>query len=562
MVTRFERIYKEIKKDIEYIVEEYYPDNVSSAFGHFILKMKFGLSDDEAYECITDGYDDNGIDAIYVENNKTVNFFQFKFPKDEKGISNGIREEEVLKLITGFQTFVAPKEEFLKLTWNDLLLEKREEYEKLDIYEYKLWIIRFSNQPINEKIINKMDAILNRYIQNTGNIVEKCLWKADNCVTLYENNIKSIWPDFKLRYKKTLSPFSDEKSIINSSFVSLLDIYNTFCDIQDKIYEGNVRYLNPNSKINEGIKDTILENYQNFHLLNNGITIVCKMCNDNTAQTYLDIKNGTIINGAQTVGTIINTLKEISKEEREIFSNSFVFVKIISCIEDEQIINDMVYTLNTQNQMRSSYTISNDTIVKKVQEKINRETEFFLEIKNNEFYFEKEKNSEFNKLAKNKIDIETFIQVYVSFYNIENLAYVAKNNKSSLFETNNIQKIINELDFEKSMKAYKIYIKLMDIIKEYRAYRKNNEKDDILKKLNISENEIEEYKFLNTGNIIVIYAIGLAYIQKSVKPEDNIINIINYIKEYFKNKVNISNATKLKESFDDIKELMKSFEIK
>ncbi len=562
MVTRFERIYKEIKKDIEYIVEEYYPDNVSSAFGHFILKMKFGLSDDEAYECITDGYDDNGIDAIYVENNKTVNFFQFKFPKDEKGISNGIREEEVLKLITGFQTFVAPKEEFFKLTWNDLLLEKREEYEKLDIYEYKLWIIRFSNQPINEKIINKMDAILNRYIQNTGNIVEKCLWKADNCVTLYENNIKSIWPDFKLRYKKTLSPFSDEKSIINSSFVSLLDIYNTFCDIQDKIYEGNVRYLNPNSKINEGIKDTILENYQNFHLLNNGITIVCKMCNDNTAQTYLDIKNGTIINGAQTVGTIINTLKEISKEEREIFSNSFVFVKIISCIEDEQIINDMVYTLNTQNQMRSSYTISNDTIVKKVQEKINRETEFFLEIKNNEFYFEKEKNSEFNKLAKNKIDIETFIQVYVSFYNIENLAYVAKNNKSSLFETNNIQKIINELDFEKSMKAYKIYIKLMDIIKEYRAYRKNNEKDDILKRLNISENEIEEYKFLNTGNIIVIYAIGLAYIQKSVKPEDNIINIINYIKEYFKNKVNISNATKIKESFDDIKELMKSFEIK
>ena len=552
MVTRFERIYKEIKKDIEYIVEEYYPDNVSSAFGHFILKMKFGLSDDEAYECITDGYDDNGIDAIYVENNKTVNFFQFKFPKDEKGISNGIREEEVLKLITGFQTFVAPKEEFFKLTWNDLLLEKREEYEKLDIYEYKLWIIRFSNQPINEKIINKMDAILNRYIQNTGNIVEKCLWKADNCVTLYENNIKSIWPDFKLRYKKTLSPFSDEKSIINSSFVSLLDIYNTFCDIQDKIYEGNVRYLNPNSKINEGIKDTILENYQNFHLLNNGITIVCKMCNDNTAQTYLDIKNGTIINGAQTVGTIINTLKEISKEEREIFSNSFVFVKIISCIEDEQIINDMVYTLNTQNQMRSSYTISNDTIVKKVQEKINRETEFFLEIKNNEFYFEKEKNSEFNKLAKNKIDIETFIQVYVSFYNIENLAYVAKNNKSSLFETNNIQKIINELDFEKSMKAYKIYIKLMDIIKEYRAYRKNNEKDDILKRLNISENEIEEYKFLNTGNIIVIYAIGLAYIQKSVKPEDNIINIINYIKEYFKNKVNISNATKIKESFDDI----------
>ena len=41
----------------------------------------------------------------------------------------------------------------------------------------------------------------------------------------------------------------------------------------------------------------------------------------------------------------------------------------------------MVYTLNTQNQMKSSYIISNDAIVKNVQDRINNETEFFLEVK-------------------------------------------------------------------------------------------------------------------------------------------------------------------------------------
>ncbi len=559
MATRFERIYEDLKQDLQYIVEEYYQGNLSSAFGHFFLKMKFGLSNDEAYECMTDGFNDNGIDAIYTENNKTVHFFQFKFPEEISGISKGIKEDEVLKLTNGFENFVAPKDEFSKLTWNDLLLEKREEYEKNDIYDYKLWIVRFSNQKVNEKIINKMENFLCKYSQRTGNTIENNFLGADSCVTLYENNIKNIWPDFKLKYKKTLSPFSDEKSIINSAFVPLIDIYDTFYPIRDKIYEGNVRYLNPNSKINDGIKNTILFNYQNFHLLNNGITIICKACNDNTAQGYLDIKNGTIINGAQTVGTIINTLHNMEVEKRKDYSDSFVFVRIVSLNGDEQITNDMVYTLNTQNQMKSSYIISNDAIVKNVQDRINNETEFFLEVKNNEFNFEKERNKEFNKLAKNSIDIETFIQVYVAFYNIANLANLAKNNKANLFESSNVQKIINELDYEKSVKAYRIYLKLMDIIKDYRAYRKNQDKTDILEILDIKPEEISDFKFLNTGNIIIMYALGLAYLNKGIDPSSNIINIIKYLKSFFKGENNISNATKIKESFDAVKELMENY---
>lgn len=559
MATRFERIYEDLKQDLQYIVEEYYQGNLSSAFGHFFLKMKFGLSNDEAYECMTDGFNDNGIDAIYTENNKTVHFFQFKFPEEISGISKGIKEDEVLKLTNGFENFVAPKDEFSKLTWNDLLLEKREEYEKNDIYDYKLWIVRFSNQKVNEKIINKMENFLCKYSQRTWNTIENIFLGADSCVTLYENNIKNIWPDFKLKYKKTLSPFSDEKSIINSAFVPLIDIYGTFYPIRDKIYEGNVRYLNPNSKINDGIKNTILNNYQNFHLLNNGITIICKACNDNTAQGYLDIKNGTIINGAQTVGTIINTLHNMEFEKRKEYSDSFVFVRIVSLNGDEQITNDMVYTLNTQNQMKSSYIISNDAIVKNVQDRINNETEFFLEVKNNEFNFEKERNKEFNKLAKNSIDIETFIQVYVAFYNIANLANLAKNNKANLFESSNVQKIINELDYEKSVKAYRIYLKLMDIIKDYRAYRKNQDKTDILEILDIKPEEISDFKFLNTGNIIIMYALGLAYLNKGIDPSGNIINIIKYLKSFFKGENNISNATKIKESFDAVKELMENY---
>jgi len=553
MATRYERIYNDLREDLKEIKDVYYPDNISSAFGHFVLKMKFGLTDEEAYDCLTDGSNDNGIDAVYIENEKIVHFFQFKFPDTEKGINNGITENEILKLESGFKLFTSNEQEFKTLKWNDLLIEKRKEYLNYDIYDYVLWVVRFSNQDISFQINNKMNTLLKKYKQQTGNNVVCNYMLADECVNLYENNIKNIWPNFKLRYKKTLSPFCDERSDVNSAFISLKSIYETFNTIQDKIYEGNVRYLNPNSKINEGIKETILKNHLNFHLLNNGITIVCDTCNDNTAQSYLDIMSGTIINGAQTVGTIINTLNDISEDELNKYEDSFVFAKIISLKKDCDIVNEMVYTLNTQNQMKSSYNISNDLIVKNVQEKINKGTEFFLEIKNNEFNFEKENNPKFAKLSRNKINIETFIQIYTAFYNIKDLASLAKNNKSHLFLPENVEDIVNELKFEEGMFAYKVYLNLMNIIKEYRAYIKNETKKDIFNVLNINEEEISDYKFLNTGNIIIIFALGIVYSEFELNPNEQMVNMIHFLKNIFKDEVNIPNVTKLKESFDRVK---------
>ena len=52
--------------------------------------------------------------------------------------------------------------------------------------------------------------------------------------------------------------------------------------------------------------------------------------------------------------------------------------------------------------MKNSYTIANDIIVKNLQDKINKETDYFLEIKNNEFNYCKNHSKRFNKLSKNK----------------------------------------------------------------------------------------------------------------------------------------------------------------
>lgn len=561
MATKLEKIYNDMHSELEECQVNFQYDNISKAFGHYMLKLIFGINDEEAYDCNTDGFDDNGIDSIYFEGNKTVHFFQFKYPSSTKTISKGVTDDEILKLCNGVELFTGPDDAYNSVSWNSILKDKREELLENDVYDYKLWIIRYSNQDISQSAIGKLKQFATKYHRETGNKIEYEFILATECVKLYENTTKSIWPDFKLSYNKTLSPFSDERASISSAYVSLKSIYDSFNDIQDIVFEGNVRYLNSNSKINDGIKNTIINEKNNFHLLNNGVTIVCEECRDNNAKSYFDIKSGSIINGAQTVGTIINTLDEMSEDARLNYDKSFVFVKIISFSKDSSLINEMVYTLNTQNQMKNSYTIANDISIKKLQSKINSETDYFLEVKNNEYNYLKNHDKSFNKLSKNKIDIETFIQAYTTFYNIDGMGALSKNNKASLFTVDNSQKIINEIECESSLLSYEVYLKLMDIIKEYRAYRKNSGKREILNILDIDEKEIEDYRFLNTGNFVILFAVGLIYSKKEADPFKNLVPVIKLLKPIFKKKKNISNATKIKETFDKVEKYIKKFEV-
>ncbi len=382
---------------------------------------------------------------------------------------------------------------------------------------------------------------------------------ASKIALLYENNIRDKWCDFKLKYKKSLNPFSDNISKVYSGYVSLFDVYTTFNPIKDKVFEGNVRYLNPNSKINEGIRATLsTEERQFFHLLNNGVTIFCKQCNDNTTNDFFDIKNGSIINGAQTVGTIINYLNGLTVEEQNTYKDQFLFLRIVQVDEYKEIMDRMVYTLNTQNEMKSSYSVSNEVPLKMLQKKFNEETKYFLELKNNEFNFYKENNPNTKKMLKDKIDIETLVQVVTAYYDIEKLANIAKNNKGSLFEKNNIKTIIEKMSFENSRDIYEKYLNLMNIIKSYRSYRKNPENTNILNILSIQENEIEDYRFLNTGNFLILFGLGVYENKNGQASIDIMIKLIKLTKEIFKSVENFSVATRSRTKFDELKNIIEA----
>ena len=572
MATKYEKIYKQIKTEITRIREEYKYSNDSSAFGHFMVKAILDLTDEEANEAITDGFNDNGIDAIYIDtrNQKTkIHFFQFKFPASADKIDGALKQDELLKLINGYEHFIGNNEKFNSIIWNDLLKEKREEFTEIEDSDNNiLYIVRFTTNTTSGDNVDVFNSKIKSLHNQTGNIIEgKCLF-AGEITSIYEKTRLNGWPDFKIKFKKDLSLFEDNNAKVCSYYVSLYSIYEALENLETDVFAGNVRYFDECSKVNNGIIETLSgDNCSRFHLLNNGITIVCSDVITKSSTDEINITRGSIVNGAQTVGCIMKKIKEDISSSENIssplvnkYKESFVFLRVIKIENKQELIDELVYTLNTQNQMKSSYSISNDLMVKAIQTEVNKNTKYFLQLKNNEYNYQKSNNSSFNKLVKDIIDIELAFQTFVAYENINDLAYLSKNNKALLFDDENRIKIVNELNKEELILSYELYLSIMSIIRSYRAYRKDNTKNEILSILNINDSDIDNFKYLNTGNYLILYALGLYCRKFNLAPEHQIVNIIKIICPLFSNAPNISNLTKSKEMFDKVKNMIDTFQ--
>ena len=97
---------------------------------------------------------------------------------------------------------------------------------------------------------------------------------------------------------------------------SLIKMYQSF---GFKLFDKNVRYsLGGKNKINDGMQKTIKGDPKAFYYFNNGITITCTTSKARKDDTELNIVNPSVINGAQTVNTIVNTLKIDNRNQDDI----------------------------------------------------------------------------------------------------------------------------------------------------------------------------------------------------------------------------------------------------
>ena len=336
--------------------EEIQKNYLSRALSAYGLTIIAGASIEDAGNSITDGYDDNGIDAVYFDKQaRNLWLVQSKFIESGTGgIDNGDIEKfakGVKKLIDGdFSRF------------NDKVKLKQDEIlEALDDASVKIQILfaytgkqlsSHNNDSINDLLTEQNDT--EEILFFTDFNIDKAYKGLETGVghtPINEDILISNWGHIEEPYKSYYG------QITGTDLGILWSKYGR------RLFTENIRNFLGNSSVNDEILKTVKTEPENFIYFNNGITILCdsikkKPIGGSDKAIGAFTCNGlNVVNGAQTLGSI-GSLNESNPTELDKVK---VLVKFISLEESPEGFGQRItIATNTQNKVEKKDFVSLD----------------------------------------------------------------------------------------------------------------------------------------------------------------------------------------------------------
>lgn len=294
----------------------------------------------------------------------------------------------------------------------------------------------YSGSEDNERIITITD--LETLRNNETNKVKEEILITDNI----ENNVA----------------YGDKDSgqyalICNINGAKLAELNNKYFSTEigrNILFGMNLResLVNKKSKTYSAMENTINTNPENFWYYNNGITIIAEdaeiIGSDNNSQ--INLKNFSIINGAQTTSSLGKYLKD-AKKNNEFdkivkLEKVFVLTRILK-ISTNEMQNDIAIFNNTQNAITSRDMVSNRPEQQQLEKWLKDETypQIYVEIKRGRTAPETFRNYCKHRKTTNEILAQL---AYASFLNEP---FISKDKKSALFNNDFAQDdyVINKI---------------------------------------------------------------------------------------------------------------------
>ena len=112
----------------------------------------------------------------------------------------------------------------------------------------------------------------------------------------------------------------------------------------NRLFAKNIRYYKGSTEVNQGIKDVLKNEPDNFFYYNNGIKLLCKKItrkalHGTTREMGLFVLEGvSLVNGAQTTGTI----GTIFAESPEILTSANVLIQMIEVLKLSKHMNSPI----------------------------------------------------------------------------------------------------------------------------------------------------------------------------------------------------------------------------
>lgn len=419
------------------------------ALAGIALMIKSRLTVEETASCITDGYHDLGIDAIYLdESQKTLFLVQSKWRNDGSG---SINQNEMNSFASGIKRILNFEIEGA----NERIQSKKYDIERaLDGIDYKIEsiFIHTGNSDTNGFIMKPMMELMEQTNDEAGEIL--CFSQiAFREIYAYLSGM-DVSDDVTLDdvVLKNWGSISDP-FLVYYGVIPAVAVGEWYKKYGNKLFALNLRYYKGRTDVNDGIKRSLSNEPEMFFYYNNGIKLLCKRIirkakNSTTNETGIFTLEGvSLINGAQTAGSIgavyLNDPTKLDK--------AFVSVQMIDMSNMSESIEQQIAKLsNTQNRIESKDFASQDPN----QERIKRELLF-------SHYNYLYKGGDEITDASHQFSYEEAIVSLACLYDDVSLAATAKRNIGALSE--DISKAPYKLLFNNKTNSYELLNSVLSV---------------------------------------------------------------------------------------------------
>lgn len=381
----------------------------SKAFLHLFLKVRFGLlSFGEREEFVTEGSQDGGVDAYYIDTEaRTIYFIQSKFRQNERNFeAKPIELEELLRMDVD-RILDGEMADYQGVEYNSKIKQLVGKIRNLDnIARYAYQVVILAN--VKEVARQKLQHLTGGFaaeVFDYARCYKELLFPlvSANYYTFDDLhialNLSNKNAGAKISYTVVTEAAKVEITVV---FVPTIEIAAAMNKYRNAILRYNPRsYLEHEGKgVNSEIRRSIENRTTNeFALFNNGITVLSDgtFLNERIGQkdrAQLTLINPQIINGGQTAYTLSQVYRDYQEPDRSsIFGEKEVLVKIItfdgeSSLDSKQklsLIDAISRATNSQSVVSHADRRSNEDDLKILQSRCFEAFGIWLERKRGEF---------------------------------------------------------------------------------------------------------------------------------------------------------------------------------
>lgn len=333
--------------------EEKEKNFLSRSLAAYAVHRLAGASLDEAAASLVDGGGDGGIDAVhYSAADQKLWLIQSKF------ITTGRGEPDlgdVTKFLTGLNNLLTGKlEAFEKNAAFKALFPNLQAWFKNPALQVRPVLIYSGIHIISEDRRREIEALKAKYSDHDGYID----FAICNLTTVHDWLTGGDLSPGVESVELTLSKpgwVTDRYETIYG-LVPLSEIAELHIAHGKKLVAANIRGFKGRTEVNEEIVKTVETESENFFYLNNGLTAYCdrlevnNLDRANPDQKRITARGFSIVNGAQTLGSIARVFDKKPKEPPK----GFAFIRIFSlerCENEREFSERITRSTNFQNRV-------------------------------------------------------------------------------------------------------------------------------------------------------------------------------------------------------------------